>query len=255
MNPPNRKRAFTVIEILVVIVVIAILAAILLPVLAHAKERGRQITCLNHENQLTIAAMLYADDNNGNMCGERMGTESGKVWPPPPKPNHGKEWTWSYAILPYTYGSTNAPGNLWACPTRPPDWTAAAEEVDDTEISSYGIAEDTFWGDYGSAGVHSCRITSILKPTQVIMFGETCWSGPGISPRFLDGTNNWIGYWHTSRCNFGFWDGHGEPLRAVTTITDSPDDCMWGHGIWPHSVHIKARDNAKSPYSRHRHRH
>jgi prepilin-type N-terminal cleavage/methylation domain-containing protein/prepilin-type processing-associated H-X9-DG protein len=250
MNPPIRSQAFTVMELLVVVAVIAVLAAILLPVLAQARERGRQIKCLNHENQITIAAILYADDNDGNMCGERMGSESTNVWPAPPKPNHGKAWTWSFAILPYTAGSTNGQGDLWACPTRPPNWNASAEEVDDTVISSYGIAEDTFWGDYGSRGIHSCRITSISKPAQTILFGETCWSGPGISARFLDWTNNWIGYWHARRCNFAFWDGHGEPLRAVTTVTDSPDECMWGHSIWPHSVHITARNQARSPYRR-----
>src|SRR5215469_8658981 len=215
MNPLNRNRGFTVMELLVVMAVIAILAAILLPVLAQAKEKGRQIKCLNHENQITIAAMLYADDNDGKMCGERMGTESCGVWPAPPRPNHGKEWTWSYAILPYTGGSTNAPRDLWACPTRPPNWDAAAEDVDDTVITSYAIAEDTFWGDYGSTGVHSCPITSISKPVQTILFGETCWSGPGISARFLDWTNDWIGYWYTGRCNFAFWDGHSEPVRAI----------------------------------------
>ena len=116
MNPPIRNQAFTVMELLVVVAVIAVLAAILLPVLAQARERGRQIKCLNHENQITIAAILYADDNDGNMCGERMGSESTNVWPAPPKPNHGKAWTWSFAILPYTAGSTNGQGDLWACP-------------------------------------------------------------------------------------------------------------------------------------------
>lgn len=252
MIEARRTQAFTTVELLVTIAIIAVIAALLLPVLSRGKEKGRQIACLDHEYQIFVAAMLYADDNEGNMCGERMSTETGSVWPAPPKPNAGKVWTWSFAIRPYAPGGTNLPNNLWSCPTRPPDWTAAAEDVDDTVISSYGIAEDTFWGDFGSTGVHSYHITSIAKPAQMILLGETCWSGPGISARFLDSTNATLGYWHTHRGNYEFWDGHGEPLRGVATVTDDPASCMWDHKFWNHSIHITARDNARQEYkSRH----
>jgi len=61
----SAESAFTLIELLVVIAIIAILAAMLLPVLARAKESGRRISCLNNLKELSLAAQMYVNDNKG----------------------------------------------------------------------------------------------------------------------------------------------------------------------------------------------
>src|SRR4030042_2067877 len=58
----RRDRGFTLIELLVVIAIIAILAAILFPVFARAREAARKATCLSNLKQITLAAIMYAQD-------------------------------------------------------------------------------------------------------------------------------------------------------------------------------------------------
>jgi prepilin-type N-terminal cleavage/methylation domain-containing protein/prepilin-type processing-associated H-X9-DG protein len=59
---------FSLIELLVVIAVIAILAALLLPALSRSREQGLRAACLNNIRQLTIAWIMYADDNEGRLA-------------------------------------------------------------------------------------------------------------------------------------------------------------------------------------------
>ena len=55
-------RAFTVVELLIVIAIIAILAGLLFPVFARAKRSAKQSACLNNMGQIGAAFVLYEND-------------------------------------------------------------------------------------------------------------------------------------------------------------------------------------------------
>ncbi|MGO8672778.1 MAG: DUF1559 domain-containing protein [Capsulimonadaceae bacterium] len=128
----TRNKGFTLIELLVVIAIIAILAAILFPVFAQAREKARQIACINNLKQIGLATLQYNQDYDDYFYAHRYNLPSGVTNPllqenggPVPdtvltatKPfASGKEF-WISMLQPYTksYG-------VFLCPDSPTGWT------------------------------------------------------------------------------------------------------------------------------------
>jgi len=119
------KSGFTLVELLVVIAVIALLMAILLPALTRAKEMGKRAVCLHHLQQLTLAWMMYTDNNDDKIvrgdageydtypdhAGETPWTQ--KDYPPPTlTPEEKKEKIMTGALFRYTRDV-----RVYKCPT------------------------------------------------------------------------------------------------------------------------------------------
>lgn len=63
MHPSSfRRRAFTLVELLVVVGIIAVLVALLMPSLAAARQQARSVTCKSNVRQIAMACQMYANE-------------------------------------------------------------------------------------------------------------------------------------------------------------------------------------------------
>jgi len=99
----RKSSGFTLIELLVVIAIIAILMAILMPTLNRVKEQGKRAVCLNNLKQLSLAWIMYADENDDRLVNGAIGySDSQQPWG-----DHRGELAWVDRL-----DSTDIPGQL-----------------------------------------------------------------------------------------------------------------------------------------------
>lgn len=171
---------FTLIELLVVIAVIGILAALLLPALGRAKEKGRLTTCLNNLRQVNLAIRLYADDT----------ADSLPVLPTPnPYPNGVGAY---YKQLVKGYLGLNGPASpsekVFTCPSDQIMQSQIGHAFTSYTFNGYEV------GPGAIARITGKKLGSIELPAKAVLVGE--WPAffggswhPVISRDYVDAKN------------------------------------------------------------------
>jgi len=137
------RRAFSLVELLVVIGIIALLAAIIFPVYASSRRKAYETRCISNLHQLAIAWNQYNDDHGGVA------------------PN-------LFALHPYIRS-----GDLYYCPADYTEWGHAGEALrtcaeldgdDPDEVVPYPLTymygADTVWANPG-------RLAKLLRDLEV----------------------------------------------------------------------------------------
>lgn len=187
MSTKRSAKAFTLLELLIVIAIVGVLAALLVGVCLRAKAKAHQTSCRSNLRQLAFAMRMYLDDNSG-----RFPTTPG----------------WTKNLLPHVTGQ------IMQCPSdpRPPGNSTNARSP-----SSFDAAVSDYWlnstlmrrvtnrGQYFVVGQNE---SAVFTPTDTFLFGDAA------GARKLDsvGQAEWPVI-HSGGANYCFVDSHVKWLK------------------------------------------
>ena len=213
----RRRRGFTLIELLVVIAILAILAGLLLPALARAKSKARNVQCISLMRQIGLATSMYADEHEGLL----------------PRSSHSAlahgELPWGYALLPHLTGGrferedagwTNLFNTYYRCPSdrRTGDWSYGKNVYPELSAAETG-------------GKTWPSIQFMPRPSGTILYAEKL--GGSMADHIMahfwpdGGTPEVDARRHSRQANYVFCDGHAESLRFEKTYDPSHKIDNW----------------------------
>jgi prepilin-type N-terminal cleavage/methylation domain-containing protein/prepilin-type processing-associated H-X9-DG protein len=213
-----RRTGFTLIELLVVIAIIALLLSILMPALHRVKEQSQRTTCLSNLRQLTLAWIMYADNNDDNLVNGDTGEYPGL---------HTNETPW--VLTDWRSGMTESEkkdaiqnGALWSycnnmklykCPTVN---RVVRSQTEEKVFRTYAVADSMNCKNWPNMGVDMIKKRiDIPEPAYRIVFLDD----GGTSPAAMGGWTVYVQeerWWdpppvrHGDGTTFSFADGHSD---------------------------------------------
>jgi prepilin-type N-terminal cleavage/methylation domain-containing protein/prepilin-type processing-associated H-X9-DG protein len=160
------SRAFTLIEVMVVLAIIVIMMAMVYPAYTTISERAKATKDMSNLRQIGLATQLYMNDNSGVLF-STSGSWMSQLYnadPPPAAPKYLSSW------------------GVFVSPFDRPASPRTSSPKNANSAVSYGIN--------GTSGVVGMSADRISKPTVFIVFAPTQASGTAVSFQGIGNTTN-----------------------------------------------------------------
>jgi prepilin-type processing-associated H-X9-DG protein/prepilin-type N-terminal cleavage/methylation domain-containing protein len=211
---PMSRRAFTLVELLVVIGIIAVLVGTLLPALSRARDHAQTTACLSNLRQMVVAANIYAQHHAGRYPVAHWGSDS-----------------WDFSIV----AGRAVPGLLWRGKTdmriqQCPAFDGKSNTLFDPH-TGYNYNTSFIGHGQGETIEAPAKLVQVRQPSQTALFGDGEHSSgankfmraPFPHAGDLSQTTRAAGtqgFRHRGKTNVAFCDGHARTLaeRFVQTI-------------------------------------
>ena len=222
------KRAFTLIELVIVVAILGLLAALLMPALAGAIGIAHQTTCAANLRQLGIAMQLYLKDSDGWFFPlYTPGTSDGRTWYYGFEPNGSPSLGEGNRILDPARGKLypylQASGGVTVCPSVPfggaykpkykgdPSWTYGVNRYLSTHPSTTGGNVNGNGNSPLSVirGRDAARTAVFADAAQVAFLPPATPSNPMIEDfPYIEPNRKYVQFRHNGQANVLYADWH-----------------------------------------------